>query len=186
MWGSTTASVAAAATAASAAVPPALRVSIATWVASGWEVAAIPLQANTAERPGLWKSRSILGCNLTNRNKDQDTVMEAPGHPDRNTFLGMAWHPDNGGFFVSGRNMRPVRSGRDRNPYDASQSASRRPPYHSAARAAAAGLVQENVATGRRGPDADSETTRDVDETDDQQQEKRARHDRPDGHDQNQ
>src|SRR6266478_2304270 len=60
MWGSTTASVAAAATAASAAVPPALRMSIATWLASGWEVAAMPSQANTAERPGLWKSRGIL------------------------------------------------------------------------------------------------------------------------------
>src|SRR5258708_1078946 len=60
IWGSTTASVAAAATAASAAVPPALRVSIATWLASGCEVAAMPSQANTAERPGLWKSRGIL------------------------------------------------------------------------------------------------------------------------------
>src|SRR5215467_13788572 len=59
MWGSTTASVAAAATAASAAVPPALRVSMATWLASGWDVAAMPSQARTAERPGLWKSRNI-------------------------------------------------------------------------------------------------------------------------------
>src|SRR5215467_5811302 len=108
MWGSTTASVAAAATAASAAVPPALRVSIATWVASGWEVAAIPLQANTAERPGLWKSRSILGCNLTNRNKDQDLSWTRQGHPVRNAFLGMAWHLDNGGLAGA---MRPVRSG---------------------------------------------------------------------------
>src|SRR5229473_4618349 len=59
MWGSTTASVAAAATAASAAVPPALRVSMATWLASGCEVAAMPSQAKTADRPGLWKSRCI-------------------------------------------------------------------------------------------------------------------------------
>jgi hypothetical protein len=43
--GSTTHSVATAATAASAAVPPALRTSTAAMLASGWDVAAIPSRA---------------------------------------------------------------------------------------------------------------------------------------------
>ena len=57
MCGSTTQSVAQAATAASAALPPARNMSIAASVASGWEVAAMPSQAITGERPGNWKSR---------------------------------------------------------------------------------------------------------------------------------
>ena len=52
MCGSTTHSVATAATAASAAVPPARKVSIAASVASGCEVAAMPSPAITGERPG--------------------------------------------------------------------------------------------------------------------------------------
>jgi len=40
--------------------------------------------------------------------------MKAPGHLVRNTFLGMARHLDNGG--LAERDMRPVRSGRPRNP----------------------------------------------------------------------
>ena len=51
--GSTTPSAATAVTAASAAVPPARNVAIAISLASGWEVAAMPSQAMTAERPGL-------------------------------------------------------------------------------------------------------------------------------------
>ena len=46
-----------AATAASAALPPARSVSTAARVASGCEVAAMPSQAITGERPGSWKSR---------------------------------------------------------------------------------------------------------------------------------
>src|SRR5476649_2223988 len=60
MCGSTTHSVATAATAASAAVPPARSASTAASVASGCEVAAMPSQAITGERPGSWKSRVIL------------------------------------------------------------------------------------------------------------------------------
>ena len=67
--------------------------------------------------------------------------MGRAGHPVGNTFLGIVWAPDNEGSFVSRRNMRPVRSGRDWDPYDARQSASQRRPYDSAARAPAAGLV---------------------------------------------
>src|SRR5512139_244710 len=59
MCGSTTQSTATAATAASAALPPARKVSMAASVASGWEVAAMPWQAITGERPGSWKSRLI-------------------------------------------------------------------------------------------------------------------------------
>jgi hypothetical protein len=50
--GSMTPSSATAVTAASAAVPPARRTSIAACVASGCEVAAMPSQAMTGERPG--------------------------------------------------------------------------------------------------------------------------------------
>src|SRR5215475_6372527 len=57
--GSMTQSIATAVTAASAAVPPARRVSTAASVASGCEVAAMPLWAMTAERPGRLKSRLI-------------------------------------------------------------------------------------------------------------------------------
>ncbi len=53
MCGSNTPSAATAATAASAAVPPARSVAIAISLASGWEVAAMPSQAITADRPGL-------------------------------------------------------------------------------------------------------------------------------------
>src|SRR6185295_19748185 len=55
--GSTTQSTATAATAASAALPPARSVSIAVSEASGCEVAAMASPAMTAERPGRWKSR---------------------------------------------------------------------------------------------------------------------------------
>jgi hypothetical protein len=48
--GSMRPSVALAAIAASAALPPFLRISRATWVASGWLVAAIPCCAMTSER----------------------------------------------------------------------------------------------------------------------------------------
>src|SRR5689334_18818677 len=68
--GSTTHKVATAATAASAALPPSRNVSTAAKVASGCEVAAIPLRAITGERPGKWKSRlmSVPKCeNLRNR-----------------------------------------------------------------------------------------------------------------------
>src|SRR4051812_4596694 len=57
--GSTTHSTATAATAASAAVPPSRKVSTAARVASGCDVAAMPLRAMTGERPGSWKSRAI-------------------------------------------------------------------------------------------------------------------------------
>src|ERR1700674_4206378 len=59
MCGSRTPSCAVAVTAASAALPPARRVSIAASVASGCEVAAIASQLKTGERPGKWKSRII-------------------------------------------------------------------------------------------------------------------------------
>jgi len=52
MCGSTTASTAAAAIAASIAMPPAFRVSMAARVASGCEVAAAASPAITTERPG--------------------------------------------------------------------------------------------------------------------------------------
>ena len=52
MCGSTTHSVATAATAASAALPPARSMSTAAKVASGCDVAAMPSQAITGERPG--------------------------------------------------------------------------------------------------------------------------------------
>src|SRR5664279_2190945 len=61
MCGSTTHSVATAATAASAALPPARSASTAAKVASGCEVAAMPSQAITGERPGSWKSRGMSG-----------------------------------------------------------------------------------------------------------------------------
>jgi len=50
--GSTTHSTAAAVTAASAALPPARNASMAARLARGCEVAAIPSQAMTGERPG--------------------------------------------------------------------------------------------------------------------------------------
>ena len=50
--GSTTHSTATAVTAASTALPPARRVSTAARLASGCEVAVIPSQAMTGERPG--------------------------------------------------------------------------------------------------------------------------------------
>src|SRR5262245_3687505 len=62
MCGSTTHCTATAVTAASAALPPARSVSIAASVASGWEVAAMPSQAMTCERPGRWKSRLMMTC----------------------------------------------------------------------------------------------------------------------------
>jgi hypothetical protein len=55
--GSTTARVAAAATAASTALPPSFRICRAVAEASGCEVAAMPFSAKTAERPGSWKLR---------------------------------------------------------------------------------------------------------------------------------
>src|SRR5208283_2535831 len=60
MCGSTTHRVATAATAASAALPPARSMSTAAKVASGCEVAAMPSQAITGERPGSWKSRLMF------------------------------------------------------------------------------------------------------------------------------
>src|SRR5262245_23168981 len=57
MCGSITHSTATAVTAASTALPPARRTSIAANVASGCEVAAMPSAAITGERPGNWKSR---------------------------------------------------------------------------------------------------------------------------------
>src|ERR1700704_6718115 len=84
MCGSATHSPAPAATAASAAVPPAFSVAMAAALASGCEVAAIPSQAKTGERPGLWKSRNMALAgrsaggmnvfNVTDRNV-------APGRP---------------------------------------------------------------------------------------------------------
>src|ERR1043166_4499886 len=59
--GSITHSAATAATAASAAVPPSRSASMAASVASGCEVAAMPSQAMTGERPGSWKSR-LMRC----------------------------------------------------------------------------------------------------------------------------
>src|SRR5258708_7451164 len=59
--GSITHSAAQAATAASAAGPPPRSASMAASVASGCEVAAMPSQAMTGERPGSWKSRLISG-----------------------------------------------------------------------------------------------------------------------------
>ena len=61
MCGSTTHNTATAATAASAALPPARSVSTAAKVASGCEVAAMPSLAITGERPGNWKSRDMSG-----------------------------------------------------------------------------------------------------------------------------
>src|SRR5262245_64992325 len=61
MCGSTTLSTATAVTAASAALPPARRHAIAASLASGCDVAAIPSQAMTGERPGRWKLRFIVG-----------------------------------------------------------------------------------------------------------------------------
>src|ERR687885_824118 len=57
--GSTTASTAAAAIAASMALPPAFRISIAATVASGWEVEAAASVTRNGDRPGLWKSRMM-------------------------------------------------------------------------------------------------------------------------------
>ena len=48
--GSTTPSAAFTATAASMAFPPALRMSMPAWAASGWLVATMPLGAMTTER----------------------------------------------------------------------------------------------------------------------------------------
>ena len=64
MCGSTTHSSAAAATAASAALPPARKVSMATRLARGCEVAVMPSQAMTGERPGSWKSRLMAVVEL--------------------------------------------------------------------------------------------------------------------------
>src|SRR5215471_4765115 len=61
MCGSTIHKTATAVTAASAAVPPARSMSIAASVDNGWEVAAMPSQAITGERPGSWKSRLMTG-----------------------------------------------------------------------------------------------------------------------------
>jgi hypothetical protein len=72
--GSTTHCTAQAATAASIALPPSCRTRIAVMVASGWEVAAMPFSARTAERPGssrflmaffyrhLRASKSTIAC----------------------------------------------------------------------------------------------------------------------------
>src|ERR1051325_1538702 len=57
--GSITHKAATAATAAPAGVPPPRSASTAASVASGCEVAAMPSQAMTGERPGSWKSRLI-------------------------------------------------------------------------------------------------------------------------------
>src|SRR5664279_6532577 len=65
--GSTTQSVATAATAASAALPPARNVSMAARLASGCEVAAMPSQAITGERPGSWKSRLMAKSEMRER-----------------------------------------------------------------------------------------------------------------------
>src|SRR6185503_19162950 len=67
MCGSTTQSVATAATAASAAVPPSRRISMAASVARGCEVAAMPFMAITGERPGSWKSRLMSGPEYVKR-----------------------------------------------------------------------------------------------------------------------
>src|SRR3974390_3645506 len=68
-----TQSTATAATAASAALPPARSVSIAGSVERGCEVAAMPSQAITGERPGSWKSRLIRDQAMN----DQDGVCSA-------------------------------------------------------------------------------------------------------------
>src|SRR5580765_8267381 len=60
MSGSTTDCSATAATAASTALPPARRISTAASVASGWDVAAMPLSEIATERPGLKKSRCVI------------------------------------------------------------------------------------------------------------------------------
>src|ERR1700686_4342428 len=65
--GSTTHTTAPAPTAASAALPPARSASTAASVASGCEVAAMPSQAITGERPGSWKSRLIINLRLLER-----------------------------------------------------------------------------------------------------------------------
>ena len=56
--GSTSPKTAFAAIAASIALPPALRIEIAVYVASGWLVAAIPLVAITSDR--LANSRPVI------------------------------------------------------------------------------------------------------------------------------
>ncbi|WP_395457072.1 hypothetical protein ACHMW5_16870 [Azospirillum melinis] len=56
---STTLWTAQAATAASIAVPPALRISTAVRVAAGWEVAAMPLRPMASDRPGSSKLRMV-------------------------------------------------------------------------------------------------------------------------------
>src|SRR5512146_774703 len=71
MCGSTTHKVATAATAASAAVPPSRSTSRAASVASGCEVAAMPLRAITGERPGNWKSRLIVTYPNAGRSGDR-------------------------------------------------------------------------------------------------------------------
>src|SRR5260221_11350121 len=67
MCGSTTHIVATAATAASAAVPPARSVSTAASVASGCDVAAMPSPEITGERPGSWKSRLMTKPGMLER-----------------------------------------------------------------------------------------------------------------------
>src|SRR5690348_16270459 len=61
MCGSTTHNTAQAATAASAALPPSRRMSIAARLASGCDVAAMASREITGERPGSWKSRVMSG-----------------------------------------------------------------------------------------------------------------------------
>jgi hypothetical protein len=57
--GSTTHSTATVAMAASTALPPWRRISMAVRVAAGWEVAHIARRPYTGERPGKWKLRML-------------------------------------------------------------------------------------------------------------------------------
>src|SRR5262245_15839400 len=92
MCGSTTHSTATAVTAASVALPPARSVSTAARLASGCEVAAMPSQAMTAERPGSWKSRYMalaarlryaMVVTVVTRERGDDTDARPSSHHSR-------------------------------------------------------------------------------------------------------
>src|SRR4051812_48196823 len=80
MCGSITQRTATAEIAASTALPPARRTSMAVSVASGCDGAALPFFAITGERPGKWKSRAIKTNPALERGKLRDCFDLLDGH----------------------------------------------------------------------------------------------------------
>src|SRR5271169_220174 len=88
--GSATLTIAAIATAASAALPPALRMSLPTTAASGWLEQAMPFFANTGARSGL-NGRMVRVTSAIGSNgglfRDQDVLAREPRPNADNTKI---------------------------------------------------------------------------------------------------